>query len=30
MNQVSKTTWIAIAILLAIVLLAFLATRGGA
>lgn len=29
MNNVSKTTWAAIAVLLAIVLIAFIATRGG-
>jgi hypothetical protein len=28
MNKVAKTTWIAVAILLVIVLVAFLATRG--
>lgn len=29
MNKVAKVTWIAIAILLTIVLITFLATRGG-
>jgi hypothetical protein len=29
MNKVAKTTWIAVAVLLGIVLIAFLATRGG-
>ena len=29
MNKVSKVTWISIAILFAIVLITFLATRGG-
>jgi uncharacterized integral membrane protein len=29
MNNVAKTTWTAIAILLAIILITFIATRGG-
>jgi hypothetical protein len=29
MNKVAKVTWMAVAMLLAIVLIAFLATRGG-
>lgn len=29
MNPVAKTTWIAVAILLAIILIAFFLTRGG-
>jgi hypothetical protein len=29
MNKVAKVTWVSVAILLAIVLIAFLATRGG-
>lgn len=29
MNKVAKVTWVAVAILLTIVLIAFLATRGG-
>jgi hypothetical protein len=29
MNSVAKTTWIGVAILLAIILIAFMATRGG-
>jgi hypothetical protein len=29
MNTVAKTTWIAVAILLAIILIAFFLTRGG-
>jgi len=29
MNKVAKVTWVSIAILLTIVLIAFLATRGG-
>ena len=29
MNKVAKVTWISVAILLVIILIAFLATRGG-
>lgn len=29
MNNVSKTTWMVIAVLLAIILITFIATRGG-
>jgi hypothetical protein len=29
MNKVAKVTWIAVAVLLAIILVAFMATRGG-
>jgi cytochrome oxidase assembly protein ShyY1 len=29
MNKVAKVTWVSIAVLLTIVLIAFLATRGG-
>jgi hypothetical protein len=29
MNKVAKVTWVSVAVLLAIILIAFLATRGG-
>ena len=29
MNKVAKVTWLSVAILLAIILIAFIATRGG-